>query len=371
MICKVVKFVNEFPMLGIMVCKERDLFLEKGFYKTLQKLGQQHELSVYVFYPNYVDWGRKIVKGFQYNFNSKIWEIKNFPLPNYVYDRCFFTSSKNYLTYKPYIKLLRQNKEIEFLGVGLNGKWEVYNILSKHSVFQQYLPKTNLYKNDKQLDEWLPSHPVILKPVGGTHGKGVIRISKSNNAYEIIGRDLSSKKIYHFFNNRVSLCKWVSNFTYKRRYLIQQYLTLTTSNNNPFDIRVLVQKNSNGKWEITGSGARVGPSSNITSNLHSGSSVQPTNLILTKEFGVAKAEKIIKEIYEIASTLPSYLESKHGNLVELGLDMGVDKQGKVWIIEVNSKPGRQVFALLNNKTIQYKSVIQPLLYANYLKQIDK
>jgi len=356
--------------LGIMVCRDRDLFLERGFYKTLQKLGQQHELSVYVFYPNYVNWKTEIVKGFQYNFNSNIWEKKNFSLPDFIYDRCFFTSKRKYLTYKPYINLLRQNKNTKFLGVGLNGKWQVYNILLNHPLFRQYLPKTKLYKNEKQLAEWLSSGSIILKPVGGTHGNGVIKISKKAHDYEVIGHNLSSKNIYRIFNNQKSFYKWVSSFTYKKNYLIQQYLYLNTSGNNPFDIRVLVQKNSKGEWEITGSAARVGLSSNVTSNLHSGSSVQLTNSILTKEFGIIKADKIIKEIYEISLTLPTYLESKHGNLVELGLDIGVDKTGRVWIIEVNSKPGRKVFALINNKNIQFKSTIQPILYANYLKKIS-
>ncbi len=357
-------------ILGIMVCKNKNLFVEKYFYKNLQQLGLRYNIQVYVFYPNYIDFQKKIIKGFQYNFINQNWETKKFPLPNLIYDRCFYNSSKNYLFYKPYIKLLRKQKNIRFLGKGLNGKWQIYNILAKHSYFKKHLPKTSLYNNDwQQIDKWLKLFPVILKPVGGTHGKGVIKISKHNNKYEVIGRDLYCKNIYYQFNKPAKLFEWINIFTFNKRYLIQQYLNLNTSTNNPFDIRVLVQKNSNGNWEVTGNGARIGSSSNITSNLYSDSAVKPTHSLLMQEFGEIKTKEILKQINEIATTLPTYLESIHGHLVELGLDIGIDKKGKVWIIEVNSKPGRRLFALLNNDNITYKSIVQPILYAKYLHKL--
>lgn len=56
MIYKVVKYMDNTSILGIMVCKTKNLFEERGFCKTLQKLGQRYQMQVYIFYPNYVNW---------------------------------------------------------------------------------------------------------------------------------------------------------------------------------------------------------------------------------------------------------------------------------------------------------------------------
>lgn len=358
--------MNEYPVLGIMVCQlKNNLFKEKHYYQLLQQLGMKKNLFVYVFYPNFIDWQRREVKGFQYNFKLNKWEVNWFPLPDYVYDRCFYTSSQKYLKYKPYIEQI-QVRNILFLGHGLKGKWSVYQILSNNNNFLKHLPKTSPYKNTQQLIKWLKYFPVILKPTGGSHGIGVIKVIHHKNKYEIIGRNFNNKKIHQIFNNQEQFIKWIQSFIKGKRFLIQRFVNLTNSKDQPYDIRVLVQKNQQGDWENIGMAARVGEASNITSNLHGGGKVQSTTDLLTHEFGKEKSKKIINQINELSRLLPPYIESIHGRLFELGLDMGVDRQGKVWIIEVNSKPGRSAFALLGNKKARNKSLNNPILYTQYL-----
>ena len=55
--------------------------------------------------------------------------------------------------------------------------------------------------------------------------------------------------------------------------------------------------------------------------------------------------KIIQTIRDLSAQLPSLLEEGFGRLGELGIDFGVDTKGRVWILEVNSKPGRRAFTL--------------------------
>ncbi|OEG00063.1 hypothetical protein BHF71_06350 [Vulcanibacillus modesticaldus] len=358
-------------LLGIMVCKTKNLFSEKDFYKLLQKAGEKLKIIVYVFYPNQIDWKTNKVKGFQYNFSLNKWEDQWFPLPDFIYDRCFYSSSHSYLAYKPYIKKLKEQKKIRFLGNGLKGKWSVYKILSSNPEFIKYLPKTAIYNDSTQLFQWLADFPIVLKPTGGSHGKGIIKIDFKDNNYQIVGRDINNNKINQQIRDQDILGDWVNLFIDKRSYLIQQYLDLITLNNEPYDIRVLVQKNQYGKWEITGSAVRIGDAANITSNLHGGGQVQNTESLLIKQFGKQKAKEILKQIKQLAESIPSYIESVHGNLFELGLDLGVDLSGKVWIIEANSKPGRKVFSLLGKVEERKKSLIQPLVYTKHLaKTID-
>ena len=51
-------------------------------------------------------------------------------------------------------------------------------------------------------------------------------------------------------------------------------------------------------------------------------------------------------------------------LCELAIDLMIDKKGKIYVIEVNSKPGRIFEAL--SKRIVNKSTRRPMEYAAYL-----
>ncbi|WP_368784377.1 YheC/YheD family protein, partial [Acinetobacter baumannii] len=63
------------------------------------------------------------------------------------------------------------------------------------------------------------------------------------------------------------------------------------------------------------------------------------------------------------SELPTFLEQRHGRLVELGIDIGIDRQGKVWLIEVNSKPGRASFRRIEGGKYYREVRLNPLRYA--------
>ena len=128
----------------------------------------------------------------------------------------------------------------------------------------------------------------------------------------------------------------------------------------------LIQKNKNGEWETLGMAARVGATKNITSNLHGGGYAKSVPTLLSQEYDKEKAKEIEKEIDHLATVIPKYIEDHHGHLFEVGLDLGVDRNGRVWIIEVNSKPGRRVFSLLNDNVRRNKSLKQPIYYAEYL-----
>ncbi|MED4601859.1 hypothetical protein P9314_14260, partial [Paenibacillus validus] len=69
---------------------------------------------------------------------------------------------------------------------------------------------------------------------------------------------------------------------------------------------------------------------------------------------------------QLADTLPEVLESRHGRLAELGIDFGVDTGGHIWMLEVNSKPGRSIFTYLRDDKARLAAVANPLRYADYL-----
>ncbi len=352
--------------LGIMALfkGEEPTFKEKGYYKMLTIAGRRLGIRVFVFSPRLVNFDEREVIGFELDQNK--WIKKTFPLPKFVYDRCFIGS--NYRTrYKPFIEQLQKDPEVAFLGHGLSGKWEVYQTLLQSKELAKWLPETHLFSLQKLHSLLLKGQDVIVKPSTGTHGLCVIRITKHpDGGYEVTGRNHVNQPFTKNFATRAGFHRFITSFTSSRQFLIQPYLPLHISNGTPYDVRVLVQKNGLGQWETTGKAVRLGEKNGITSNLHGGGKAVPLSTFLNHHFGQTRQQQIEEEIDTVVSLLPPFLESCHGRLVELGIDVGIDTSGKIWIIEVNSRPGRTVFRQIDDRTARIRSLTQPVKYAEYL-----
>jgi glutathione synthase/RimK-type ligase-like ATP-grasp enzyme len=348
--------------LGIIAYCNGSHFQEKGYYKKLTLIGRKMGIRVFVFSPRRVDFASRLASG--YEFRQGIWQATTLPLPSVIYDRCFIGPS--YRHYKPFIEKLQNDPNITFLGLGLSGKWQVYQIISQSRELQKWLPETQLFSMAK-LDAMLKEQrAAIIKPAAGTHGIGVVRIAERNGIYTATGRASENRPFTRKFRSRTELEQFVTSFIRERTFLLQPYLALHTPDGTPYDVRVLVQKGRQGRWETTGKAVRIGNRHNITSNLHGGGRAVPLSVFLAEHFPGKTRERIEEEIDQVVGLLPPFLEEHHGRLVELGIDIGIDKEGHVWIIEVNSKPGRTVFRHIADRVARIRSIAQPVKYAHYL-----
>ncbi|MDQ0873824.1 glutathione synthase/RimK-type ligase-like ATP-grasp enzyme [Paenibacillus sp. V4I3] len=362
------------PLLGIMVTEQnrRLPFASSDFYEHLISYGDSEGLDVFVFSPNRIDWKQNMVRGYSYLSQTQEWVMKLFPLPSLIYDRCFFSSKHSYRQYRYHVGKLRAKPHIRFLGYGLSGKWEVGQILQKDSALHLYLPETSMLSSGTELRKWLRTRSdVFLKPQGGSQGRGALHIHKlstmdDNNSFHIKGRDAHNHPIERDFKDFDSCWVWLRNLIGMRPYLIQEYLTLHSTEGMAYDVRSLVQKNGRGLWESTGMAVRIGKPGSITSNLHGGGTAKEVTSFLTKEFGDSKANELIATLAMLSSRIPPFLEAHHGRLAELGIDLGIDTCGRVWILEVNSKPGRTIFARMRNEKARTKSIANPIHYAGFL-----
>jgi hypothetical protein len=76
--------------------------------------------------------------------------------------------------------------------------------------------------------------------------------------------------------------------------------------------------------------------------------------------------EIVRDCEQLAYQTAESLENHFGRMVEFGLDIGIDVNGRAWLIEVNPKPAREVFREMG-AVQQYKQAIsRPIEYAMYL-----
>ncbi|OAJ74434.1 hypothetical protein AYJ08_09035 [Brevibacillus sp. SKDU10] len=352
--------------LGIMAIfkgsPNQPTFREKSYYTTLTRIGSKLGIRIVVFSPRQVDFTSRTIVGFE--LIEHTWQRIEIPFPQLIYDRYFM--GPHITKYRSIIERLQNDPKITFLGRGLSGKWQVHNILMKSKNLQKWLPQTKLFSPTLLETNLAEQGAVIIKPMAGTHGSGVIRICSVKKGYELIGRTRDNKPFTRTLTTKKNLLSCIKKITKGRKYILQPYLKLHTSDGFPFDIRILVQKNGRGKWTTTGKAVRVGKKESITSNLHGGGIAVPLEDFLMKHYPHDLCHQIIEEVGMLAQLLPPFLEKHHGRLVELGIDVGVDTQGHVWIIEVNSRPGRTVFRQIEDGNARLHSVAQPVKYAEYL-----
>ncbi|UQZ35909.1 hypothetical protein C2I18_21640 [Paenibacillus sp. PK3_47] len=339
---------------------------EPEFCSQLCRAAPQYDLEVLVFNPEGVAADGQSVRG--YIWINGQWEYKQAAAPDILYNRCLYATPGDRRKAAAALNALYRTLP---WSRGLPGKWQVYEILRRSLKAARWLPETRLYTGTGDLGTMLAEreYGIFLKPHTGSHGKRTLHAvrlnGKQGGGLSLRGRDGENKPFRHAFSRVADGLDWIHEFIGQRRYIIQPYLQLTGNGGQPFDVRVLVQKNGRGAWSLTGMAVRMGHRGSLTSNLHGGGTAVPALPFLLAEYGNT-ANDLIEELEEAAALLPPLLEEACGRLGELGLDFGIDAGGRIYLLEANSKPGRTVFRLTGDRRAAKLAAENPLRYARHL-----
>lgn len=345
-------------------------FPEQSFIKELCEAADFFAIDSFVFSPSEFNPHTGILYGFRYKQNR--WVQERCELPDVIYDRCYYTHNDERRACLTALASIAARKPYVTLNGGLPSKWKVYLALTSYPRIAPLLPATETFIHPEQLRSLLHSYDkgLILKPASGMQGKGVLYIRRYHLTpqWTATGRTRNNRLFEQTFDDFSSLERWIKKFIGSASYIVQPYLELSGTDNKPFDVRALLQKNDKGRWSVTGTAVRVGQQGSLTSNLHGGGSALNTLEFLTRKFGTAYAEKLIDQINELSIHTAEKLENSFGRLAELGFDFGIEPDGRLWLLEVNSKPGRSSFRLLGNREAEQRSIEQPLRYAILLSR---
>lgn len=338
---------------------------EPAFCEALLRAAPSYGLRAVVFTPDGVSPDGGSVAGFRRAASN--WVPAKERTPDIIYNRMFASSPEEKREAARALRALGRGSD---WSRGLPDKWNVYRKLRLHPEAARLLPETRRYTGRRGLSLMLARYKdgVFLKPRAGMQGRFTLHAAPSGSqpgSLIIRARDGANRPLLLRFPDEYSGLAWAERFIGSRRFIMQPYLQLTTCRGEPFDIRVLMQKNGRGRWELTGMAARLGPGGSLTSNLHGGGTAEEAAAVLREQFG-AMAEEILQKLERTAALLPPLLEASCGRLGELGLDFGIDPDGRIWLLEANSKPGRSVFKLTGDREAARRSAENPLAYARYL-----
>lgn len=293
--------------------------------------------SFYVF--SLKSFSEKGVEGFFYNQDTEEWTKDFLPLPDVIYNRI---SSRRTEFSKRFIDFLNKldTLGIKFFNHRFLSKWEIHEFLMTEEHLQSFLPETHLY-SDSALEKMLKQYDELyIKPVHGSQGRNIIQLTQSDGLIKVSLSSLPAK-IIPPFQQAGGLARAIAKLVEKRLCIIQQGVQLAEFNGRTMDFRILCHKNAQQFWKVTSIVARVSAETFFVSNIARGGEVMKPVYTLAMLFGKEQARHQLALMKELAlETAETISRNATGHHAELGIDIGIDTKGKLWLIEANSKPSK-------------------------------
>lgn len=296
----------------------------------------------FAFSPHDVNWSQETVSG-SFLIEDGSWVRRTVPLPDVVYNRLPSRRTEKLAA----IKALKQNfisKDIPLFNWAYFDKSEIYKLLEGTDV-AQYVPESYTDPSSVQIKSMLKKYSFLyLKPTGGSLGIGIYRITfNPSRGYYARFRQGGQNVLLHF-RDFESLMQYLrSKNGGLVRYIAQQGISLIEMDGCPIDFRIHLNKNKEDKWIVAGFGAKKAGKGSVTTHVRTGGRLLTPERVFREQYG-SSADSMLAQVKETAILLADSIQSKSGYLLgELGLDIGMDKNSKIWMFEANSKPGRSIY----------------------------
>lgn len=285
--------------------------------------------GVNFFYFSYqgVDFEKQTIEGWSYKNGD--WKKQTFGFPNVIIN----ISGPKTTSQKEIYRNLK--KIIPFTSHSVGNKMRVYKKIRKAGEFAQYLIPTVSLKKTDRVYNFLNNHQkIVIKPFSGHHGENVLFVERlAEDAFKLIDGEKNE------FINLEELGLLFEELKNEQKYLVQPFIECKTKAGLPYDFRMHVQKSGMDLWEITLIYPRISGSGKYISNVSGGGYRGELVPFLKTEFG-DEFYNIKRLLEHFAITFTTHLETLYKkNFDELGIDVGIDENRKLWVFEVNWRPG--------------------------------
>jgi glutathione synthase/RimK-type ligase-like ATP-grasp enzyme len=244
-------------------------------------------------------------------------------------------------------------------------KLHLYLYLVKNKTLFKYLPPTTFCKDYNLVKRFINRYEnVILKPANLSRGRGICIINRVNGIY-LVSDYRRKPNLEIAINNDEELQAFFErNTDLFKGYLIQKRLELAKVDDQPYDIRIVMQKEKPQEWKCNGIECRVAAKKSLLTNISQGGFALTIDEALERSFNLTESQREDKkqELYSLCLSLCEHLDKMGHHFAEFGIDIAIDEDGTMWIIEANVFPSFKGFKLMDYKTylnIRYA----PMLYA--------
>lgn len=351
------------PYIGLLLYKKGSHLTPKRLERLLAYTYEYNKINgaIVVFALDGVKTQNQVVEGFCYDPCYNKWNNGLYPYPTAIYRKIGLTEE-----WKSHFLSVLGNRI--FNNYYFN-KWDTYQWLKEFHQLKIFLPDTNIYHNPESVIEMLKIfNKLYVKPVAGMRGNNIYKIHQEKDTVRISSFQNNSA-IVQSFNNDGKLREYLSSVLQNGKYLVQQGLDLIEYNGSIIDFRIIMQKDRSFNWRCSGIIGRYGLPNSIVSNISKGGSAFKIQEFLKNHLGMSPGEIFIfKERVILFCKEACHVLDELGLLCgTLGLDIGIDKKGHLWLIEINNRDPDPTIALdVQNKLLYYKIKANCLHFAKGL-----
>lgn len=307
-------------------------------------------IEFYYFSPGNVRLDENIIHGYVYE--NGIWLQKEMPLPDVIYNPSGMRTSNQKEVYRNLKKI------IPFTSHPIGNKIKVFRKIKQLPEFTNYLiPSEEIIDTQSVLHALNNFGKIVVKPLSGSNGLNVTYIERSEENFVVLD---GSNRITV---NEAELHSKIETLISNKKFLVQPFISCRTIDGHPYDFRMHVQKNGLGVWSIAMIYPRIGSKNGIISNVSKGGYTGKLKSFLFKEYGI-EDYNIKRTLEQFAIHFSEKFDDLYENpLDELGIDIGIDENNKLWIYEVNWRPGYGYRG--------FDSAMNTIPYAAYLAKQNK
>ncbi|MCP8968175.1 YheC/YheD family endospore coat-associated protein [Ectobacillus ponti] len=305
------------PLVGILTSgtEAGRLFGDIPRFAGLQQALQEKGGVSFVFSPYGIK--EQGIEGYVYLPDGR-WRKCQLPLPDVVYNRVPYRSHEQKEDVQQAIRRLTA-RSIPLFNPGFFSKWQTYEAFRSNTALLPHLLPTRLLKNPMDLRRLPDGAAVYVKRAESAKGKHLVRMERQAEALLLRSpgapaRIVSDQELKSLFLDGT--------------YIVQAALPHDLQQGQKYDLRVAVHYTS-GAFQVTGAGVRLAAPDEIVTHVPNGGTIiSPSEL--SRPVRMADLQQLAQACGQSLSIF--------GRIREFSLDIGVDREGRYFIYEANSKP---------------------------------
>ncbi|MDP4088590.1 MAG: YheC/YheD family protein [Bacillota bacterium] len=349
------------PVLGLLMFRRKKALTPARLRKLMSYTNIYPEIRglLIAFSSEGIDFKNKCVEGYCYNPGCRrageAWKAGVFPLPDSIFQR---TSLPDKIRIK-----LKEETGNRMFNSNYFDKWEFWQLITSYKPYCQNIPYTRLYSSIEDVDYIIDHYgAAYLKPINGTLSRGLYKVTLHDGIYGFQGKQgrevtsiLSKEEAEDFIKEAAG----------SHKYIVQQAINPLKVKGRHMDFRVIMQKDHTMNWSCTGIIALIGARGDICTNWGSTSTFDD---ILYKAFDFSQKEiyKKKREVIAACKCVCEILDQTGENYGDLGFDVMIDEDQRVWVFEANKRHYHtvplwvndvQTFYSIKSNTVKYAAAL--------------
>lgn len=328
---------------------------------SYEQAGRQHGVTPCYFRLNDIEPGQPTVQA--YVLSDRGYVKRVVPVPKVIHNRglYFKTDARRRIE-----RLVNSGKQIYNVW-NRYGKHSIHQLLQEDPSIHPHLPVTVTAspQSIKQMMTMFDS--LIVKPDNSSIGRGIMKLYKSSERWTLDYAVSRKSKVRKKTTFRETLPSVLLKRIQVSAYLVQQCWPLATHRGRPFDMRISVQRNESGNWRISGIAVKVAKANVFLTNIAQGGQVYSFDHVL-REYPRLNPALTRQRVEELSLRVAEKLSHHLPHLADIGLDVGIDSEGKPLFIECNGRDLRICFQEGNQLEEFQQTYSSPIGYGKYLME---